>query len=79
MRKLCLKWVPRLLTVDQKPHDVYGSVRFLKLLKTNKANVIVDETGIRIQKIVSLVNNRRQNQPENQMSVGKLVAIGNCL
>ena len=32
MRKLCLKWVPRLLTVDQKQQRIDDSERYLMLL-----------------------------------------------
>ena len=35
MRKLCSKWVPRLLTVDQKQH-VDDSERCLELFQRNK-------------------------------------------
>ena len=36
MRKLCSKWVPRLLTVDQKQQRVDDSERCLELFQRNE-------------------------------------------
>ena len=36
MRKLCSKWVPHLLTVDQKQQCINDSERFLQLFQLNK-------------------------------------------
>ena len=36
MRKLCLKWVPRLLIVNQKQQHVDDLERFLELFQRNK-------------------------------------------
>jgi hypothetical protein len=36
MRKLCSKWVPRLLTVEQKQQCVDGSKQCLAMFKRNK-------------------------------------------
>ena len=36
MRKLCLKWVPRLLTVDQKQQRVDDTEHCLELFQRNK-------------------------------------------
>ncbi|GFW56496.1 putative mariner transposase [Trichonephila clavipes] len=51
MRKLCSKWVPRLLTVDQKQQRIDNSEHCLELFKRNKQdilhrNVTMDETCI---------------------------------
>ena len=51
MRKLLSKWVPRLLTVDQKRQRFVDSKRCLKLFHRNKPNflrryVTMDETWI---------------------------------
>ena len=40
MRKLLSKWVPRLLTVDQKRQRVVGSERCLELFRRNKPNFL---------------------------------------
>ena len=51
MRKLCLEWVPRLLTVDQKQQRVDDSERCFRLFQGDKKDflmryVIMDETRI---------------------------------
>ena len=51
MRKLCLIWVPRLLTVDQKQLRVDNSERCLQLFQHNKKEFLqkyatMDETWI---------------------------------
>ena len=51
MRKLFSKWVPRLLTPDQKQQNVEDSELFLELFKRGKKNfvrryVTMDETWI---------------------------------
>jgi len=51
MRKLCSKWVPRLLTVDQKQQRVDDSEHCLQLFQRNKQEflrryVTMDETWI---------------------------------
>ena len=51
MRKFCSKWVPRLLTVDQKQQGADDSERSLELFQRNKMNfsmryVKMDETWI---------------------------------
>ena len=51
MRKLCSKWVPRLLTVDQKQQRVDDSERCLELFQRNTKDffmryVTMDETWI---------------------------------
>ena len=40
MRKLLSKWVPRLLTVDQKRQSVVDSERCLELFRRNKPNFL---------------------------------------
>ena len=40
MRKLLLKWVPRLLTPDQKQQRVDDSERCLELFKQNKKDFL---------------------------------------
>ena len=42
MRKLCAKWVPRELTVDQKQHRIDASEECLALLSRNKMEFYVD-------------------------------------
>ena len=49
MRKLCSKWAPRLLTVDQKQQRVNDSEHCLKLFQRNKGDffmryVTIDKT-----------------------------------
>ena len=51
MRKLCAKWVPRELTVDQKQQQIDVSEECLELLNRNKMEfyrryVIMDETWL---------------------------------
>ena len=51
MRKLCAKWVPRELTIDQKQQHVNDSEQCLKLFKRNKPEflrryVTMDETWL---------------------------------
>ena len=51
MRKLCSKWIPRLLTVNQKHKRVDNSERYLELFQRNKKDVsmryvTMDETWI---------------------------------
>lgn len=40
MRKLCAKWIPRLLTIDQKQQLVDDSEQCLKLLNRNKIDFL---------------------------------------
>ena len=45
MEKLCVRWVPRLLTIDQKLHRVIVSTENLALYKRNLSEFLsVDET-----------------------------------
>ncbi|KAF7278888.1 hypothetical protein GWI33_007894 [Rhynchophorus ferrugineus] len=51
MRKLCAKWVPRKLTLDQKQRQVDESEQCLKRIKRNKPEflrqyVTTDETWL---------------------------------
>lgn len=50
MKKLCSKWVPRLLTVEQKQLRVDDPKQCLAMFKRNKSElcqyVIMDETQI---------------------------------
>ena len=69
MRKLLSKWVPRLLTVDQKRQRVVDSERYLELFRRNKPNflrlyVTMDETWIRYY------------TPESKRSSAKWTAVG---
>ena len=41
MRKLCSKWVPHLLTVDQKQQRVDDSERCLELFQRNKKDFLM--------------------------------------
>ena len=87
MRKLCSKWVPRLLTVDQKQQRVDDSERCLQLFQCNKKEflctyVTMDETWIHY---FTLESNRqsdewpaagesRPKRPKIQTSTGKVLA-----
>ncbi|GFU86042.1 putative DD34D transposase [Trichonephila clavipes] len=51
MRKLCSKWVPRELTIDQKQQRIEDSKQCLELFNRNKSEflrryVTMDETGL---------------------------------
>ena len=68
MRKLCSKWVQRLLTNDEKQQRVDNSEHCLKLFQRNKKDffmryVIMDETWIHHYTLKS-----------NQQSAGKVLA-----
>ena len=69
MRKLLSKWVPRLLTVDQKRQRVVDSERYLVLFRRNKPNflrryVTMDETWI------------HHYTPESKRSSAEWTAVG---
>ena len=69
MRKLLSKWVPRLLTVDQKRQRVVNSERCLELFRRNKPNflrryVTMDETWIH-----HYTSESRGRQPSGLQSV----------
>ena len=80
MRKLLSKWVPRLLTVDQKRQRVVDSERCLELFRRNKLNflrqyVTMDETLIhhytpeskRSSAEWTAVSEKRLKRPKTQM------------
>ena len=87
VRKLCSKWVPRWLTVDQKQQRIDDSERCLQLFKRNKKElfrkyVTIDETFIQH---FTLELNRQSTEwtaagescpkrPKTQTSVGKELA-----
>ena len=86
MRKLFSKWVPRLLTVDQKRQRVVDSERCLELFRRNKPNflhryVTTDETWIlhytpeskRSSAEWAAVGEKRLKRPKAQMCAGKVM------
>src|SRR5438034_6852539 len=87
MRKLLSKWVPRLLTVDQKQQRVDDSERCLKLFQRNKKSffmryVTMDETWIhhytpesnRQSAEWTGKDESRPKRPKTQLSDGKVLA-----
>lgn len=87
MRKLCSKWVPRLLTVDQKQQRIDDSERCLELFKRNKRDflrryVTMDETWIhhftpesnRQSAEWRAAGESRPKRPKTQTSAGKVMA-----
>ena len=87
MRKLLSKWVPRLLTVDQKRQCVVDSERCLELFRLYKPNflrryVIMNETWIhhytpeskRSSAESTAVGEKRPKRPRTQMWAGKVMA-----
>ena len=87
MRKLLSKWVPRLLTVNQKRQRVVDSERCLELFRRNKPNflhryVTMDETWIhhytpewkRSSAVWTAVGEKRPKRPKTQMWAGKVMA-----
>ena len=86
MRKLCSKWVLRLLTVDQKQQCVDDSERYLQLFQRNKKfmrkYLTVDEKWIHHFTLRSnwqsaewtSAGERRPKQPKTQTSVSKFLA-----
>uniref|UniRef100_A0A1B0G5T2 Uncharacterized protein n=1 Tax=Glossina morsitans morsitans TaxID=37546 RepID=A0A1B0G5T2_GLOMM len=85
MRKLCSKWVPRLLTFDQKRQRVRDSEYCLKLLRRNKEDfltryVTMDETWIHHStrpdsSLQSVTDGNRPKRPRIQKSSGKVMAL----
>ena len=88
MRKLLSKWVPRLLTVEQKRQRVVDSERCLELFRRNKPNfsrryVTMDETWIhhytpelkRSSAEWTAVGEKRLKRPKTQMWAGKVMAL----
>jgi len=87
MKKLLARWVPRLLTVDQKQQRVDNSTAGLALLQRNRADffrrfVTIDETWIHYHTPESnrqsaewlKSHERRPKQPKDQRSAGKVMA-----
>ena len=87
MRKLCSKWVPRLLTVDQKQQCDDDSERCLEVFQRNKKDffmryVTMDETWIhhytpesnRQSAEWTEKGENRPKRPKIQMPAGKLLA-----
>lgn len=87
MRKLCSKWVPRLLTVDQKQERVDDSEQCLAMFKRNKPEflrryVTMDETWIhhftpeskRSSSEWTATGEPRPKRPKAQQSAGKVMA-----
>lgn len=87
MRKLCAKWVPRLLTVDQKQQRVDDSEQCLELFKRNKLEffrryVTMDETWLhyfnpeshRQSALWTASDEPRPQRPKTQQSAGKVMA-----
>ena len=80
MRKLCAKWVPRLLTVDQKQERVDDSEQCLAMFKRNKPEflrryVTMDETWIHHFTPESKRSPfERPKHPKAQQLAGKVMA-----
>lgn len=87
VKKLIAKWVPRLLTVDQKLKRVECSEQCLELLKRNREDffrrfITVDETWIHYYTPESkqqskrwvLPGESRPKRPKTQQSAGKVMA-----
>ena len=95
MRKLCSKWVPCLLTVDQKQRRIDDSERCLQLFQRNKkefcVNMTMDETWVhhfspesnRQSAEWTAAGESRPELPKMQTSVGKVLASvfwdGQCI
>jgi len=91
MRKLCSKWVPRLLTVDQKQERVDDSKQSLAMFKRNKPDflrryVTMDKTWIhhftpeskRTSSEWTTTGERRPKRPKAQPSAGYGLGILGC-
>lgn len=87
MKKLCARWVPRLLTVDQKQHRVIDSERNLDMFRRNPKEflrrfVTMDETWIHHYTPESNKQSAtwlepgesRGKRPKTQTSAGKVMA-----
>ena len=84
MRKLCSKWVPRLLTVDQKRERIDDSEQCLAMFKRNKPEflrryVTMDETHFTLESKRSssewtATGEPRPKRPKAQHSAGKVMA-----
>lgn len=87
MRKLCARWVPRFLTIDQKDQRVRLSTANLALFNRNKKDflrrfVTMDETWIHHYTPESnrqsaewlLPGESRPKRPKTQQSAGKVLA-----
>lgn len=87
MKKLCARWVPRLLTIDQKQHRVSDSEANLELFRRNPKEflrrfVTMDETWIhhytpesnRQSATWLEPGESRQKRPKTQTSAGKVMA-----
>jgi len=78
MRKLFSKWVPRLLTPDQKQQRIDDSERCLELFKRNKIDflnryVTMDKIWIHFYTPESATGESRPKRPKNQKSAGKVM------
>ena len=86
-RKLCSKWVPRLLTVDQKRDRVDDSEQCFAMFKRNKPellrrHVTMDETWIhhftpeskRSSSEWTAADKPRPKRPKAEQSAGKVMA-----
>ena len=83
MRKLSSKWVPHLLTVDQKQQRVDNPERFLKPFRRNKKGffmryVTMDETWIQhytpeTNRQLAEWTTKSGNRPKTHMSTGKVL------
>lgn len=87
MRKLCARWVPRLLTPDQKQQRVDDSKRCLEIFRHNKKDflrcyITMDETWIHHFNPESRIQaaewtgpgESRPKRPKTQTSAGKVMA-----
>lgn len=87
MRKLCARWVPRLLTPDQKQQRVDDSERCLEILRHNKKDFFrryatMDETWVHHFNPKSRIQSAewtgpgesRPKRPKTETSAGKVMA-----
>lgn len=87
MKKLCARWVPRFLTIDQKQERVDASKRSLEMFQRNKKEflrrfITVDETWIHYYTPESKENAKEwlhtgsnaPKRPRTQQSAGKVMA-----
>ncbi|XP_070851358.1 histone-lysine N-methyltransferase SETMAR-like [Drosophila suzukii] len=92
MRKLCSKWVPRLLTPDQKHQRIDASETCLSMLKRNRTDffrryVTMDETWIHHYTPESsrqssewvVAGESRPKRPKTQISAGKTINSENYI
>ena len=83
MRKLCSKWVPCLLAVDQKKQRIDYSESCLETFKRNKLDFLRGYVKMRKQGYITTRQNQKDrrmdsSQPKILMSAGKIKASISC-